>query len=176
MPPLFRKATRDDLDAIAAIYERTHDEEEAGRTTIGWVRNIYPTRVTAETALSRDDLFLAESNGCIVGAAIINHLQGAEYASAPWAIEAPDDAIMVLHTLVIDPADKSHGLGSAFVAFYEQYAKTNGCLALRMDTNVRNIPARTLYNKLGYQEITTVPCQFNGIDGVELVLLEKKID
>lgn len=41
MSPLFRKATHDDLDAIAAIYERTHDEEEAGRTTIGWVRSIY---------------------------------------------------------------------------------------------------------------------------------------
>ncbi|MEE0510414.1 MAG: GNAT family N-acetyltransferase [Peptococcaceae bacterium] len=176
MPPLFRKATRDDLDAIAAIYERTHDEEEAGHTTIGWVRNIYPTHATAEAALSRNDLFVAENNGHIVGAAIINHLQGTEYADAPWTISVPDEAIMVLHTLVIDPAVKSHGLGSAFVAFYEQYAKANGCQALRMDTNARNRPARTLYNKLGYQEIATVPCQFNGIDGVELVLLEKKID
>lgn len=176
MPPLFRKATRDDLDAIAAIYERTHDEEEAGRTTIGWVRDIYPTRTTAEAALARDDLFLEEADGRVVGTAIINHLQGDEYAGAPWAIDAPDSAIMVMHTLVIDPAVKSKGYGSAFVDFYERHAKDSGCLALRMDTNIRNTPARSLYGKLGYQEIAVVPCRFNGIDGVELVLLEKKID
>ena len=30
-----RKAVRDDLDRIASIYDRTHDEEEAGNVTIG---------------------------------------------------------------------------------------------------------------------------------------------
>ena len=30
--------------------------------------------------------------------------------------------------------------------------------------------------KLGYREVTIVPCQFNGIDGVELVLLEKAVE
>lgn len=172
----FRKATAADLDAVAGIYDRIHNEEEAGRTTIGWVRDIYPTRATAEAALARDDLFLEEANGYIVGTAIINHLQGDEYAGAPWAIDAPDSAIMVMHTLVIDPAVKSKGYGSAFVDFYERYAKDSGCQALRMDTNIRNTPARSLYAKLGYQEIAVVPCRFNGIDGVELVLLEKKID
>ena len=36
---------------------------------------------------------------------------------------------------------------------------------------------RTLkfYQKLGYTEIGIVPCVFNGIDGVQLVLLEKKL-
>lgn len=172
----FRKATAADLDAVAGIYDRIHNEEEAGRTTIGWVRDIYPTCATAEAALARDDLFLEEADGRVVGAAIINHLQGDEYAGAPWAIDAPDSAIMVMHTLVIDPAVKSKGYGSAFVDFYERYAKDSGCQALRMDTNIRNTPARSLYAKLGYQEITVVPCRFNGIDGVELVLLEKKID
>ena len=172
----FRKATAADLDAIAAIYDHIHSEEEAGRTTIGWVRDIYPTRATAEAALARDDLFLEEADGRIVGTAIINHLQGAEYTGAPWTIDAADAAVMVMHTLVIDPAVKSKGCGSAFVGFYERFAKDSGCQALRMDTNIRNTPARTLYRKLGYQEVTVVPCQFNGIDGVELVLLEKKID
>ena len=31
------------------------------------------------------------------------------------------------------------------------------------------------YNKLNYKEIDIVPCKFNGIEGVHLVLLEKKI-
>lgn len=176
MSVTFRHATTADLDAVSAIYERIHTEEEAGRTTIGWVRGIYPTRATAETALARGDLFVEEQDGTIVGTAILNQLQGDEYAGAPWTIAAPDDQVLVMHTLVIDPAAKGHGLGTAFADFYERQARALGCTALRIDTNKRNMPARSLYRKLGYHEVDIVPCQFNGIDGVELVLLEKGLD
>ena len=44
-----------------------------------------------------------------------------------------------------------------------------------MDTKVINSRARALYQRLGYKEIGVVPCVFNGIDGVQLVLLEKKL-
>jgi len=80
---------------------------------------------------------------------------------------------MVLHTLVISPAAARRGLGKAFVRFYEEYALQNGCPYLRMDTNARNLGARALYHKLGYEEADAVPCVFNGIEGVQLVLLEK---
>lgn len=176
MTVTFRKATAADLDAVSAIYDHIHTEEEAGRTTIGWVRDIYPTRSTAEAALAHDDLFVEEQNGAVVGTAILNHLQGDEYIGAPWQITADDDHVLVMHTLVIDPAAKGRGLGTAFAQFYERIARERGCTALRIDTNARNIPARTLYNKLGYREVTIVPCQFNGIDGVELVLLEKAVE
>ena len=43
------------------------------------------------------------------------------------------------------------------------------------DTNERNTRARAMYKKLGYRESDMVPCQFNGMDGVHLVLLEKKL-
>jgi len=62
------------------------------------------------------------------------------------------------------------------VAFYEQYALQNGCFYLRMDTNARNTRARALYKSLGYTEPDIVPCVFNGIPGVQLVLLEKKLE
>ena len=40
-------------------YKKTErDEEEKGLTTTGWIRNIYPTRKTAEDALERNDLFV----------------------------------------------------------------------------------------------------------------------
>ena len=44
-----------------------------------------------------------------------------------------------------------------------------------MDTNEKNSAARRMYAKLGYIESDMVPCVFNGIDGVNLVLLEKKL-
>ena len=42
-----------------------------------------------------------------------------------------------------------------------------------MDTNERNLAARALYHKLGYTEVDILPTVFNGISGVNLVLLEK---
>ena len=49
------------------------------------------------------------------------------------------------------------------MAFYENYAKQHNCVALRMDTNIRNTKARNLYKKLGYEEIGSINCIFNGI-------------
>ena len=44
---------------------------------------------------------------------------------------------------------------------------------MRLDTNAKNARARKMYKSLGYEEIGIVDTTFNGIAGVELVLLEK---
>jgi len=172
---MIRKARAADISAIAAIYDRLHDAEEAGQAVIGWVRGVYPTQATARAALDRGDLFVMEQADKIVGAAIINQTQVPEYYGAPWQYPASDSEVMVLHTLTIDPNTAGKGYGKAFVAFYEQYARENGCRVLRIDTNQRNARARKMYAGLGYREIGIVPCNFNGIPGVGLVLLEKPL-
>ena len=170
-----RKAARADLDAVCCIYDQIHTAEERGEAAIGWQRGVYPERETAEAALARGDLFVQEQNGEIVGTAILNQTQVDSYAGANWRYDAPDSEVMVLHTLVIDPEAKSRGLGREFAAFYEGYALAHGCRYLRIDTNARNARARRFYQKLGYAEIGVVPCMFNGIAGVQLVLLEKRL-
>ena len=173
---MIRKALESDIPAVAAIYDKLHTEEENGRATIGWIRGVYPTEDTARQALSRGDLFVQEDSGRIVGAAIINQTQVDAYYGGPWQYAAEDNEVMVLHTLVIDPDAAGRGFGKQFVAFYEDYAIQNGCKVLRMDTNSRNLRARAMYAKLGYREAGIVPCVFNGIAGVALVLLEKMLN
>lgn len=170
---MFRKATADDIDAIAAIYQRIHAEEEAGRSSTGWLRDVYPVRATAEQAVALGDMFVDEREDGILACGRINREQVDVYADVPWQYEAGEEQVMVLHTLVVDPAAKGKGLGSAFVGFYEQYARDNGCPCLRIDTNQRNLRARALYARLGYREAAIMPCEFNGIPGVGLVCLEK---
>jgi L-amino acid N-acyltransferase YncA len=81
---MIRKATASDIDAIEAIYERIHTEQEQGRTVIGWQRGIYPTRQTAEAALQRQDLFvMTDDSGRVLGAAIFNQRQDDFYYDAP---------------------------------------------------------------------------------------------
>ena len=171
-----RKARACEIDAVAAIYEAIHSAEEAGTMEIGWARDVYPTRATAQAAFDRDDLFVElDAAGRIVGAAILNRIQVDSYAGAPWRHPADDADVLVMHTLVISPEENGRGYGRAFLAFYEGYAAGQGCRFLRIDTNERNRKARLLYRKLGYEEIAVVPTTFNGIRGVNLVLLEKAL-
>ena len=172
---MIRKASAADLDNVEGIYDRVHQAEEEGKCSTGWKRGIYPTRATAEDALKRDDLFVLEENGAVLGAGIINHIQVDVYFSAPWQYETPDEGVCVLHTLVIAPEAARRGLGRQFAAFYEAWARDHGCAELRIDTNARNLAARNMYRALGYREIAVVPTVFNGISGVELVLLEKHL-
>ncbi len=172
---MIRKATVDDIPAVAAIYDEIHSEEEKGDIIVGWERDVYPTEQTALSALAAGELFVEESDGVVVGAAIINQKQVDVYKYGSWSVDAADDEVMVLHTLVISPGAGGKGLGLEFVRFYEDYAILNGCRYLRMDTNERNSRARAMYSRLGYREVGIVPSVFNGIDGVMLVLLEKSL-
>ena len=175
MKEIIRKATEKDLAAVEAIYDHIHAEEDAGRVTIGWITGVYPVRATAEAARARDDLFVYEADGEVLATAIINRTQVDAYAEGKWQYDAPQDQVMVLHTLIVDPGAAGRGIGKKFVAFYEQYAREHGCPYLRMDTNAKNRNARAMYKKLGFTEPDIVPCTFNGIPGVQLVLLEKKL-
>lgn len=171
-----RKGTQQDIDTIEGIYDRILTQEEAGKTAVGWVRGIYPTRTTAQAALDAGELFVLEHGGAVAAAARINQIQVPEYANARWQHpQAPAEQVMVLHTLVVDPLQGGRGLGTAFVRFYEEYAREKGCPYLRMDTNEKNRSARALYARLGYQEAGIVDCCFNGIAGVKLVCLEKTL-
>ena len=69
------KAKETDIDDIERIYEHIHDEEENGRAVIGWIRNVYPVRKTAEDALRRNDLFVTKEENEVVAAAVINQIQ-----------------------------------------------------------------------------------------------------
>lgn len=170
-----RKANASDLNGIEKIYDDIHTAEESGEQTIGWIRDVYPVRATAEAALKRDDLFVLEDGGELLGTAIINKIQVDVYKEGKWEYEAADDEVCVLHTLVISPYAKGRGCGKAFVKFYEDYALQHGCHELRIDTNERNSAARAMYKKLGYKEIGIVPTVFNGIPNVMLVMLEKRV-
>ena len=120
---IIRPAAAHDLARIEEIYDAIHTAEEAGNVSIGWVRGVYPTRATAQAALDAGELFVLESDGTVYAAGRINSEQVPVYAEVPWAHDAAPEQVLVLHTLVVDPAAAGHGYGTQFVRFYEQYAR-----------------------------------------------------
>ena len=172
---MIRRATLDDIPAIAAIYDAILAMEERGEASIGWRRGVYPTARTARDAIAAGDMFVLEDGGVVVASGRINRQQMPAYAEVDWRTPATDDQVMVLHTLTVDPARAGRGYARRFLAFYEDYARRNGCIALRIDTNEKNTAARAMYAKHGYIESGVIPCEFNGIPGVRLVCLEKEL-
>ena len=112
-----RPATAHDLARIEEIYDTIHTAEEAGKVSIGWVRGVYPTRATAQAGLDAGDLFVLADGGTVYAAGRINREQVPVYAEVPWAHDVPPEQVLVLHTLVVDPAVAGHGCGTQSCAF-----------------------------------------------------------
>ena len=108
-----------------------------------------------------------------MASARINHQQMPAYADVQWSVDVPDEQVMVMHTLTVDPSMNGRGVGAGFLRFYEEYALKNGSHILRIDTNERNRNARRKYAEAGYSERGIIPCVFNGIPDVQLVCMEK---
>lgn len=170
-----RQADCHDICAISKIYEKTHELEQAGLSHTGWQKGVYPTRKTAEDSIARGHMYVLEADGKVVASARINSVQEKEYAKISWKYDAVPEQVLVIHTLVVDPDFKGKGVGKAFVQYYENLAKRRGCTVLRLDTNQTNASAREFYKKLGFIESGMIPTVFNGIPGVNLICLEKKL-
>ena len=123
---IIRKAKTTDIDAVAKIYDEIHSEIEKGNLTVGWEKGVYPVKATAQNAWEKGWLFVAEEDGAVVSAAIINQYQGPIYEEADWEYTADENEVMVLHTLVISPLAAGRGYGRAFVSYYEDYARDSG--------------------------------------------------
>ena len=67
------------------------------------------------------------------------------------------------------------GIGTAMMQTLLETAASLGYEQMELEVVGDNERGIALYKKLGYEEIAIVPCQFNGIDGVQLVLLEKRV-
>lgn len=173
---MIRRAETRDIPAVAAIYDAIHDCEAAGTMTVGWQRGVYPTADTARAAVEAGELYVLEDGGRVAASARINKAQMPAYAEVDWRFAAPDDKVLVMHTLTVDPARSRRGYGRQFIEFYERRAAELQCDVLRIDTNAKNAPARAMYARHGYIESGVIPCEFNGIAGVNLVCMEKRVE
>ena len=172
---MIRRANEGDIPAIVEIYDAIHNLEEAGEMTIGWQRGVYPTADTAGEAVRAGEMFVLEDGGSVVASARINRVQMPAYAQVAWRYGAPDDRVLVMHTLTVAPGLARRGYARHMLEFYEEEAGRLNCEALRIDTNEKNAVARAMYARHGYIESGVIPCVFNGIPGVHLVCMEKRV-
>ena len=148
---MIRLANPSDLDAIAEIYEEILLQDERGPVYTNWQRGKYPTRDTAEAALEAGTLWVGEEDGAVYGCVNLNGEQLPEYDAIPWSVPAQPSEVGVIHTLVIRPSWSGRGKAREFVAFCEEELRRQGKKTVRLDTYEGNLPANTMYPRLGYR-------------------------
>lgn len=159
---MIRKAIQDDISAIAELYDKAIEYEDAHIKYTSWQKGIYPTVDTARLGVKRGSLYVVEDNGKAVASVILDTRQPPEYRNISWGISVKYNEALVIHTLCVDPEYSGTGIGSALVDFIKQIAKERGCLTIRLNTTKRNTPAAHLYEKNGFAIAATQSILLNG--------------
>lgn len=147
---MIRPATPNDISEIENIYNEILNHEEQTISYTNWQKGLYPTVDYATSAVNNNTMFVGEDEQGIYGCVILNNIQPKEYDNITWSTNVDPNEIMVIHTLCIRPSSAGRGKAKIMMKFSENYAKAQGYKVIRLDTYEGNIPAATLYPKLGY--------------------------
>ena len=141
---MLRQATDADLNQVEEGYQKHFlHEKEHGAFTV-FQEGVYPTRADAAKALSKGALHVYEENGDILG-----------------SITA--EKVMVIHLVMVCPEAAGKGIGSSLVKYAMERARQHSCETVRLDTGAQNIPAASLYKKLGFQLAETGTMKVGGV-------------
>lgn len=171
---MIRKAAFYDLEQIEDTYnEHFMHEIEYGAYTV-FKKGVYPTKRDAEKAIGDGTLYVYEENNNIAGSIIIDGVQPREYKEIAWGKALGNDEVTVIHLLMIRPSMAGKGIASSLVKYAMELARKNSCKALRLDTGSQNIPAISLYKKLGFQVVAAASMKVgNTIEHSKHLFLEK---
>lgn len=148
-------AKAEDVNLVANLYDAVNEYFESNENYCypNWQKGKYPVLSDAQAAFEEGSLYVLKDNDSMLGSIIINGKQHPEYRRMPWKLQAPDDEIMTIHTLVVSPNVRNRGIGEKLVRFSIEICKNAGAKAIRNDTHFRNVPARNLYVKCGFQSL-----------------------
>ena len=150
---MVRKATKHDVEAIATLYDAVIDYQSANGGYMSWIKGVYPTKKTAEEALSLDKLYVFDSGERIAGSVILDCIQGADYKALNWQTKNDPREALVIHTLCVAPEFMGMGIASEMLTFAKELALKLNCASIRLATNSKNLGAISLYEKNGFSII-----------------------
>ena len=143
---LIRKALLEDLEQIAAIYDHAREFMLSYGNTRQWPGH-YPDIESAREDLENGVLYVAETDGAVVGTFVMMSGPDATYAYIENGAWRSDTPYGVIHRV----ASRGGGvLGAALELAKQRYDH------IRMDTHEDNAPMRHLLEKHGFSHRGTI--------------------
>ena len=146
------EATPKDAGPIMAlISECTKDMEASG--IYQWNAE-YPTREAIAVDIANRSLHVLRIEDKYCGIIALDGDEPQEYGDIDWKYQT--DKVFVVHRLAVDPQWQRQGIARRLMDFAEQYGKTHGYQAIRLDAFIKNPRAIKLYECRGYRKAGTV--------------------
>ena len=143
---LIRRATSDDLAALAAVVRRVVPQMRA-QGNLQW-DDSYPNHEVFQADISHGQLWVAEITGRIAGVIAITNTPEPDYVQADWVNALP---ALVIHRLAVDPEFQGNGVARELMHQAETVAAKQGISVIRVDTNIENLATQQLFPSLGYR-------------------------
>ncbi|MBP1045234.1 GNAT family N-acetyltransferase [Enterococcus sp. BWM-S5] len=164
------QANLNDLDELEQLYNATIDSLNENINYPGWIKGNYPVRETAADGITAGTLYVIRQKNRIAGTIILNHKPEPAYQEARWGIPAKKDEVFIIHTFVVHPSCSGQGIGEKMLKAAIDLAHKQNMKAIRLDVYENNLPAIRLYEKCGFDYITTVDLGLGmyGLDAFKL--------
>ncbi len=133
-----RRATRDDVPAIRALYEA--DYLAAGRDVTGSLEAALEEFDDIE-ARPHDTLYVADVGGRVVGTFQLTILRYLTYAGARVAL---------VEAVEVAESERDKGIGSEMMRFAIAEARRHECNRVQLTSNKRRSDAHRFYERLGF--------------------------
>lgn len=147
---------QEDIKELEQLYNDLNDYLAANTNYPGWKKGVYPIREDADTGIQEGNLYVAKSEGKIIGTIILSHKPDPAYLNVKWQIISDYTDIMVIHTFAVHPDYLRCGVGRLLIDFAVQLCTDLKLQAIRLDVYEKNIPAIRLYEECGFDYIDTV--------------------
>nr|WP_142660344.1 GNAT family N-acetyltransferase [Methylacidimicrobium tartarophylax] len=139
-----RMATSEDIPVLVRLLEILFSQEEEF-TPNGALQEQGLRAILSDPQIG--EIMLAEEDGRPIGMVSLLY-------SVSTALGA---RVAILEDMVIDPARRGAGVGSALLARALQLCRERQCARVTLLTDARNAEARGFYEKFGFTQSTMIP-------------------
>lgn len=156
-----QKCNMNDLNLVSSFYDKTILYLNEHINYPKWEYGIYPSKNSTKKAIQDKEQFMCIKENKVLGAFILNDNPQGSYENGNWQKALSNGEYLVIHTLAVDPELYGNNIGQFMVTYCIDYARKNGYKAIRLDVVPDNIPAKHLYEKLGFKHAGTKDLERN---------------
>lgn len=172
---IIRKAINGEDRQVLLFYYNLIDQMKDQEYRPSWTKGVYPVLEDIHDAMAHEELYVAIQEGVIAGAFILNHQQGDGYDEVSWPVKARADKVAVIHLLAVHPAIQGQGTGTALLRKAVELSREAGDKAIRLDTLPWNLPARRMYESMGFRHCGDVELTYPTTGTVPFSMYELKL-
>ena len=154
---------------------RPEEITEAKEMMLEALHENYITDIEIEMNIALDENRISEEAGSIVEQQLkqlISSDSAAVFAArvenklVGYAIVVVEGDVADFWDLVVKKEYRKMGIGTRLIKAVEEYAKRKGCVAVKLDVNLKNEAAIRLYEKLGYRKVSYIMMKGDRINGL----------